>query len=115
MNLTQLHKRFIKETPSRQLGALAANLARIASFSDNPQHREIVSYLLEESKWFVEWIVPGVNLGLQEILVELQIQLALQHRNWSNIQSQDERRRMIAKDMRAWSVRLIELSGIILE
>lgn len=95
------------------MGALAANLARIASFSDNTQHRSVVAYLLEESKWFIEWTVPGVDLAIQEILVELQIQLALQHRRWSDVWNQEERRRAMAEEAHAWSRRLIELSGII--
>ena len=112
-NLTLVHERVIKEAPSRQLGALAANLARIASFSNYPQHIKIVAYLLEESKWFIEWMAPKVDLATQEILAELQIQLAFQHRCWSNAGSQEEHRRVIAKDAHTWSMRLIELSGII--
>ena len=112
-NITLIHQRFMKESPSKQLGALAANLARITSFSNNPQHKRIVAYLLEESKWFIEWIVPGVDLTVQEMLVKLQIQLALQRRYWSDAWSQEEKRKAIAEEARAWSRYLIELSGAI--
>lgn len=110
-NITLIHQRFMKESPSKQLGALAANLARIASFSNNPQHKRIVAYLLEESKWFIEWTVPEVDLTIQEMLVELQIQLALQHHCWSDAWSQEEKRKAIAEEAHTWSMRLIELSG----
>lgn len=42
------------ELPTR-LGGLAANLARIKSFSSHPADRELVESLLEESKFFIEW------------------------------------------------------------
>jgi hypothetical protein len=51
-------------------------LARINSFSDHPDHRDVVESLLDESKFFIEWTAPKTILETQVKLVELQLQLA---------------------------------------
>jgi len=40
---------------SIRLGGLAANLARIESFSNDPKHDEVVLGLVRESQLFIEW------------------------------------------------------------
>ena len=88
-----------------QLAGLAANLARVSSFIENPANAKAVSGLLVESKFMIEWIASNVSLEIQEQLVELQLQLAL----WSpDYQNSEE----ISKQADSWSERLLEMSGI---
>ena len=88
-----------------QLGGLAANLARLSSFIEDPANAKVVSSLLLESKFMIEWIASDVLPEIQEQLVELQLQLAL----WSRDSlDRDE----ITKQADSWSERLLEMSGI---
>ncbi len=51
---TAIRDRYLRDEFPVRLGGLAANLARIKSFSDHPDHRDAVESLLEESKFFIE-------------------------------------------------------------
>lgn len=77
MNLEIIRERYLQDTIQKRLGALAANLARILSFSKEPSNTKVVKSLLEESKYFVEWLVPELPIDLQEKLVQMQIHLAV--------------------------------------
>ncbi|TXT23563.1 MAG: hypothetical protein FD131_5196 [Rhodocyclaceae bacterium] len=50
-----VRQRFLRDPLPIRLGGLAADLARIASFSENPANRHAVASLLEEGKYFAEW------------------------------------------------------------
>ena len=78
----QVHQRLLRDPLPNRLGALAADLARIASFSDNPANHGAVASLLEEGKFFAEWIAPDAPLETQAVLAELQVTLALWERRW---------------------------------
>ena len=45
-NRSQLRERYLRDPLSVRLGGLAANLARVRSFSDNPAHGEAVARVL---------------------------------------------------------------------
>ena len=49
-----IRERYLRDTLPLRLGGLAANLARIKSFSDHPDHYDVVENLLNESKFFIE-------------------------------------------------------------
>ena len=69
-----IRERCLRDQLSVRLGGVAPNLARIRSFSDHPDHRDVVESLLEESKFFIEWTVPDAELDVQTVFVELQLQ-----------------------------------------
>ena len=54
-DLTAIRDRYLKDELPVRLGGLAANLARIGSFSKNTGNAEPVGDLVSESKWFIEW------------------------------------------------------------
>jgi len=85
-----------------QLGGLAANLARLSSFIEDPANAKVVSSLLLESKFMIEWIASDVLPEIQERLVELQLQLALWSRDYQNSEE-------ISKQAECWSERVLEL------
>lgn len=112
-DLAAIRERYLRDPLPVRLGGLATNLARIHSFSDNPDHREVVESLVEESKFFIEWAAPDAELGLQAELVELQVQLARWQRNWASLWAYPERRLAIANQAKAWSDRVLDMSGLL--
>lgn len=111
--LESLRSRFMRDPIPIRLGGLAANLARLGSFSKNEGHRDVVLSILFESKWFIEWTSADLNILESAELVELQIQLALwslqSHNEWSN----DNWRNKLANESNQWSQRILEMSGLI--
>lgn len=80
----QIRQRFLRDPLPIRLGGLAADLARIASFSENPANRQAVASLLEEGKYFAEWSAPEAPLETQALLAELQVTLAVWEHRWLN-------------------------------
>ena len=78
----EIRKRFLRDPLPIRLGGLAADLARIASFADDPADARAVASLLEEGKYFAEWIAPEAPPETQAMLAEVQIALAVWERGW---------------------------------
>ena len=104
-NLEKIKRRFLKDNLPTRLGGLACNLARLKSFSQIPGNQKAVRDLIEESKFFIEWTAPMASLDVQEELVNLQIQLALENylkAKKDTIKFADE-----------WSKKILKLSGLL--
>jgi hypothetical protein len=110
---TTVRERYVRDALPVRLGGLAANLARVTSFSDHPDHRDVVERLLDESKFFIEWAAPEADLEVQAALVELQLQLARWQRVWADIWADPVRRADVAEQARVWSDRVLEMSGLL--
>ena len=108
-----IQERYLRDELPVRLGGLAANLARIKSFSDHPDHCDVVESLLDESKQFIEWNVPDAGLELQVELLELQLQLARWQRAWPTIWADQVRRATVADQAGAWSERVLKASGLV--
>ncbi len=111
--LDSLRSRYLRDPVSTRLGGLAANLARVASFSRHDGHRPAVSATMRESKWFIEWTAAALSIEETAELVRLQSQLA----RWE-IQSRDNWgskawRQNLMTESRRWSERLIGMSGLL--
>lgn len=111
-DFSQLRSRYLRDPVSVQLGGLAANLARVRSFSDNPSHCEVVAQLLEESACFMEWAAPDAGFETQVFLAECQRQLTHWRFLWDEIWPDASRRAEIADQAGQWSERILELSGL---
>ncbi|HSK74676.1 MAG TPA: hypothetical protein VK892_23450 [Pyrinomonadaceae bacterium] len=112
-NLEQRRERFMKDSLQVRLGGLAANLARISSFAKNPANLEAVRGLIEESKFFIEWTAPETQIEKSSELVDLQINLALLHRNLHENWGNDESRLRIGDQAKTWSKQVLETAGLI--
>ena len=114
-NLSRIKERYMGDDLQVRLGGVAANLARIASFSDNPSHREAVEGLLEESKFFIEWTASEATVEMQAELAQLQVELARWHvrldEDWSN----EKARWDMAVAIKDWSETVLKLSGLLHE
>ncbi len=109
----QIQERYLRDPLPIRLGGLAANLARVNSFSDHADHKETVSSLLAESQYFIEWTAADANLAQQVELLELQRTLAGWRLAWDEIWNDSERRSRVAAEARQWSNRVLELSGLL--
>ena len=111
--LEKLRSRYLKDPIPTRLGGLAANLARVASFSKHDGHQQVVTATMQESKWFIEWIANDLDVEQTAELVRLQSQLArweLQsHKNWND----DEWRQELFRKSREWSEHLLQMSGLV--
>ncbi len=112
-NLATIRERYLRDDLPVRLGGLAANLARVKSFSRHPGHLEPVNSLLNESKYFIEWTAPAATSEVQAELVELQIQLALWQQRLLTIWSDAAQRQELADQASAWSQRVLQLSGLL--
>ena len=111
-NLEAIRTRYLQQDSARRIGGLAANLARVASFADNPNNFKAVETTIEESKFLIEWIAPDYPLELQVKLIELQIQLSLWHLKFPEISQNPESLNMLISQASAWSKELLKLSGL---
>lgn len=108
-----LRERYLKDPLPVRLGGLAANLARVRSFSNDPRHERLVAGMLEESKWFIEWAAAGAPPDIQGLLVECQRQLARWQMAWSEIWQDVNRRAEVAETARTWSGRILQASELL--
>jgi hypothetical protein len=104
-DLDKIKQRFMKDNLPIQLGGIAANLARIKSFSKTVDNDDVINDLIEESKFFIEWAAPKASIKVQEKLVDLQIQLAL-----INFTRDNKRAGEISG---MWAEKILKLSGLL--
>ena len=112
-NLAERKERYLRDSVSVRLGGLAANLARVKSFSKNPANQEAVFDLFEESKHFIEWTAIETVIETTEKLVELQLQIAVWQRQWQKLWNDEESRNLVAVTSSNWSKTVLEKSGLI--
>lgn len=110
---TTIRERYVRDALPIRLGSLAANLARIKSFSKNDANYNIVESLLDESKFFIEWTANKVDINIAAELVELQVQLAWWQYNLARLWADQAQRLKIAEQSRYWSERVLEFSGLL--
>jgi hypothetical protein len=112
-NRSELRERYLRDALPVRLGGLAANLARVRSFSNNPEHRDVVARLLEESAWFIEWAAPEAPLATQVAMVDCQRALARWLLSWAEIWADPRRRSDVADRAGTWSQQFLSLSGLV--
>lgn len=111
--LEKLRSRYLQDSIAIRLGGLAANLARVASFSKNEGNQEAALTTLQESKWFIEWTAGELDFQQAAELIDLQIQIALwQLRSDKNWNDDTWRSELIALSNQ-WSQRVLQISGLI--
>jgi len=112
-NQTAIRERYLRDPLPIRLGGLAADLARVQSFSDNSNLRDAVEGLLEESRFFIEWAAPEAELEKQVALVELQRQLTRWQHSWPHIWADPAHRAAVAEQAGVWSERVLGMSGLL--
>lgn len=108
-----LRSRYLNDSIAIRLGGLAANLARVASFSKNEGNRDAVLSTLQESKWFIEWMVGELNLQEATEMIDLQVQMALWQLYADKKWRDDTWRSELIALSQQWSQRILEMSGLL--
>ena len=106
-------EKFSQQSMPRQLGALAANLARISSCARWKEPGDIVIPMMTESIQFAEWIAPHTPAEITAELVDLQIRLSLWQKIWPQAQGYDVQRTLLSFQARKWSDQMLEYSGLL--
>ena len=104
-----IHKRYLQDALPMRLGGLAADLARIASFAENPSNRQSVASLFREGKYFAEWAASDAPIDIQWQLAQVQTWLAIWHRRLLKGTAEPRMR----EEAKSWSDRFLELSGLL--
>ena len=112
-NLEEIRTRYLRDSLPVRLGGISADLARIASFAPLEDNWKVVQSLLEESKFFIEWTASEASLEEKSFLVELQVQLALWHRDWAEIHTNSNEREKLSQQASLWSQKVLEMSGLV--
>jgi vancomycin resistance protein YoaR len=112
-NLSEIRERYLRDSVSIRLGGLAANLARVSSFSKNPANQDAVNNLLEESKHFIEWTAKETDIETAAELAEIQVQVAVWQIKWQELWQDVEKRIFIAETSANWSKKVLEKSGLL--
>ncbi len=112
-NLAEIKERYLRDSVPIRLGGLAANLARVKSFSRNIENQAAVFDLFEESKHFIEWTAAETEIETTVELVKLQLQIAVWQRQWQKIWNNEEQRNSVAKASADWSKKVLEKSGLL--
>lgn len=112
-NTAERLSRYLSDPPEVQVGGIAANLARIRSFSQNPDNRTIVSGLIDETALYLRNVKVPDDSAMATDLVRLQTLVEL----WSAIlidpTASPESLVSIADQAGNWSQRLIEGAGLL--
>ena len=112
----EIRDRFLKDALPIRLGGLAADLARIVSFSKNLKSASTVANLLEESRYFIEWSAPTLlpdRIDDAAHLVEIQRGLTYWCWVWHVAQKDPLERERLAAQAHAWSDQVLEMSGLL--
>lgn len=112
-NLEQIKERYLKEPLDKKIGHLASDLFRINTFLENDSNMSAVQDILEESKFFIEWLAPETPYNVQELLSEIQPKLALWHYHLvqkRRIEGELENLKALVK---TWSENLLQISGLL--
>lgn len=110
--ISEIRERYLRDPLPIRLGGLAANLARINSFSKNINNKEAAESLVNECKYFIEWTADEAEMSIKEYLVKLQIEFALWQLRWDRIWIDDKTRAEIASSSKLYSEKLLVLSGL---
>jgi hypothetical protein len=112
-DLSNIRARYVRDPLPVRLGGLAADLARIASFSQNPANLAPVADLMREAAHFIEWCAPESELESQVTLLELQRHLARWRMRLSQRFPDQMWRGQVIAEAQQWSQRVLEMSGLL--
>jgi hypothetical protein len=104
---------FIKESPARQLGALAATLGRIASSAEKPARTKAIIPMLDECVQFIEWTLSLQPATASKELKDISVMLKLWRDSWEYAQIDGHLRTLLALQTKKWSDQVLGYSGLL--
>ena len=106
-------EKFRQQPLPRQLGALAADLARISTCARWPEPNTVIVPMLTESIQFIEWIAPYTSPEIASELVDLQVMLGLWRKSWPQAQLSNVQRTLLSFQAKKWSDQIVDYSGLL--
>ncbi|MDD2889887.1 MAG: hypothetical protein PHE49_04505 [bacterium] len=113
MNVSVLKERYLNDPLPIKLGGIAADLARIQSFSDNIKHLNVVKSIVKECRCMIEWAAFSTEPEASETLINIQLELSLWLLSWEEMWNVSEKRTIMAKEAGKMSDKVLEMSGIL--
>lgn len=104
---------FLKESPARQLGALAATLGRVASSAEKTTRAKAIIPMLDECLQFIEWTLSQQTEAASKELKDISLMLKLWREGWEHAQTDERLRMLLSVQARKWSDQAIEFSGLL--
>jgi hypothetical protein len=111
--MTLMIDSFLKESPPRQLGALAATLARVSSSSMKPARTAAIVPMLSECIEFIEKLTPPDSPKIASEIKDLGIMLGLWRESWPYVHEHESQRQLLSMQARKWSDLVLEYSGLL--
>ena len=111
--MTTVDEKFVSQPIPRQLGALAANLARIASCTRWDKPTDVILPMMTESIQFIEWIAPHTEPEVAAELVDMQVMLGLWYKGWPRVQSERTQSILLSVLAKKWSDQVLDYSGLL--
>jgi hypothetical protein len=97
----------------RRLGGLAATLGRISSSARNSSDPTIVSDLMNEARWLIEWTAAETEPEAAAELVRIQILLTVWQKAWDTASQNPHERLLLSLQAKDWSDKAVGFSGLV--
>lgn len=104
---------FLKESPARQLGALASTLGRIASSAEKTARTKAIVPMLDECLQFIEWTLSQQTEAASKELKDISLMLKLWRDSWEHAQTDERLRTLLSVQAKKWSDQALEYSGLL--
>jgi hypothetical protein len=112
-NRAEKRARYMRDSVPRRLGALAADLARVSASAHHPNGAESVALMLEESRYFIEWVAAETEPEIGAELVDMQVMLGLWRRAWPEASRSESQRALLSFQAKKWSDQVLDYSGLL--
>jgi hypothetical protein len=109
-NLTYLQENFVQHSVATRLSNLATHLTQIQSLLHDPALMNLVNDLIDESRYFIEWTVPEMDIDQAAELVDLGRFLTRWLFDWEQIWSSAEVKNQIIQELGIWSERVLQIA-----
>lgn len=107
---------FLKRPMPHELGELAAALSMLVWFiTQHPDRPDLTQQAMDEPSAYAEWLIPQVSPQLQSEITEIYTSLQEWQRDWLQINANEIQQRTISKQLREWSDRMLDASGLVEE
>jgi hypothetical protein len=83
--------------------------------TQHPDRPDLTQKAMDEPSAYAEWLIPEVSPQLQAEITEIHLQLQEWQGNWLPINANEIQRRTVIKQVREWSERMLDASGLVEE
>jgi len=112
-SLEEKRARYMRDSVPRRLGALAADLARVSSSARHVEGAKSVGLMLQESRYFIEWVAAETEPEVGSELVDLQVMLSLWLKSWPEAAQHQSQRTLLSFQAKKWSDQVLGYSGLL--